>query len=67
MNCSNKAKNIDHCNCTYSGCLRHGVCCECLHYHRVQGQLPACYFTANGEASYDRSIENFIKDVKNGK
>jgi hypothetical protein len=48
------------CNCTYEPCLRKGVCCECLQYHRQSGELPACYFPAEAERSYDRSIEKFI-------
>lgn len=62
MSCLNKTKNIKHCNCSYAGCSRHGVCCECLHYHRAQGQLPACYFSQSAEAAYDRSIDNFLAD-----
>ena len=61
MNCPNKTKNDKACNCTYPGCARHGVCCECLAYHRAQGQLPACYFTAEQEKTWDRSIEHFIR------
>jgi hypothetical protein len=48
------------CNCTYEPCPRKGVCCECLQYHRQSGELPACYFPAEAERSYDRSIEKFI-------
>lgn len=61
MECKNFKKNQTECNCTYGGCSRKGYCCECLHYHRKMGQLPACYFTAEDERSYDRSIEKFIK------
>ena len=59
--CANKKRNDSICNCTYSECSRHGVCCECLAYHRSSGELPACYFSKNSEKSYDRSIENYIK------
>lgn len=52
------------CNCTYAGCEKHGICCECLHYHRLKGGLPACFFTKEGEATYNRSIENFLKTRK---
>ena len=61
MDCLNKKKNDAACNCSYPGCPRHGVCCECLSYHRASKELPACYFDKQGEATYDRSIENFIK------
>lgn len=59
MDCPNKDKNMKHCNCTYS-CSKKGMCCECLHYHRKMGQLPACFFNESDEATYDRSVERFI-------
>ena len=59
--CVNKKNNQQQCNCTYAGCPRHGICCECLEYHRNKKQLPACYFTTEQEATWDRSIDNFIK------
>ncbi|MBN2350980.1 MAG: hypothetical protein JXD23_00315 [Spirochaetales bacterium] len=60
MNCQNQSKNIAVCNCTYGGCPRHGICCECLAYHRRLNELPACYFTKEEERTYDRSIRYFI-------
>lgn len=60
--CPNVKRNSSFCNCTYSGCERHGICCDCLAYHRKSGQLPACYFDAKTEKTYDRSIENFVKN-----
>ncbi|PIR65282.1 MAG: hypothetical protein COW11_05055 [Candidatus Omnitrophica bacterium CG12_big_fil_rev_8_21_14_0_65_43_15] len=60
-NCKNIKKNNAMCNCTYAGCPRHGICCECLEYHRRSGELPACYFNKTAEATYDRSVENYIK------
>ncbi|MEW5758459.1 MAG: DUF6485 family protein [Candidatus Omnitrophota bacterium] len=60
--CINLKKNNKMCNCTYSGCPRHGICCECLAYHRKVGQLPACYFDEKTEATYDRSIENYLNN-----
>lgn len=62
--CSNKKTNIANCNCTYSGCLRYGICCECIAYHRSSGELPACYFDKAAEKTYDRSIENYIRRNK---
>ncbi len=56
-----KEKNMAYCNCSYSGCAKHGICCQCLHYHRSKGALPACYFPEDIERGYDRSIENFIR------
>lgn len=57
-----KRKNIPGCTCTYEPCPRKGVCCECIAYHRTHGEVPGCLFTKEGEATYDRSIENFIAD-----
>lgn len=59
MGCDNQAKN--KCNCTYP-CSRKGRCCECIQYHRQMGELPACYFSREGERTYDRSIENYLRD-----
>ncbi|MFH1360854.1 MAG: DUF6485 family protein [Candidatus Omnitrophota bacterium] len=60
MKCVNKQRNLDICNCTYS-CEKKGICCECLHYHRAKGCLPACFFPPDAEKTYDRSIEHFIE------
>ena len=64
MECK-KQENLETCNCSYQGCPRKGICCECIAHHREKGQLPACYFSDQAEASYDRSIEKFIEDYKN--
>jgi len=56
-----KEKNMKNCNCTYEPCPRKGICCECIVYHRKMDQLPACYFPADAESTYDRSINNFIR------
>lgn len=50
------------CKCTYPGCSRHGKCSECVEYHRRSGELPACYFDPVTEKTYDRSIENYLKN-----
>ena len=62
MECKKEA-NSKFCNCTYP-CSKHGVCCDCLAYHRRSGELPACYFPADIERGYDRSIDNFIRVYK---
>ena len=59
--CDNLSKNMSNCNCSYEPCSRKGKCCECLHYHRRMGELPACYFPDNVERSYDRSIRRFVQ------
>lgn len=56
-----KDQNMEMCNCSYPGCARKGICCQCLHYHRKKGALPACFFPDDIEKGYDRSIANFIK------
>jgi hypothetical protein len=58
-------KNRQYCNCTYEPCSRKLKCCECLHYHRRNGEMPACFFPPEVETevekTYDRSIRAFIK------
>lgn len=53
--------NKQYCTCTYKSCSRKLQCCECLHYHRKQGELPACFFSTEYERTYDRSLENSIR------
>jgi hypothetical protein len=65
MECQ-QAKNQKHCTCTYP-CSRHGLCCECVSYHRGAGELPGCFFTPAAERTYDRSFEHFCKLVADGK
>ncbi|MCM8831465.1 MAG: DUF6485 family protein [Candidatus Omnitrophica bacterium] len=60
MNCQNKEKNLKNCNCSYPGCAKKGLCCECLRYHISKRQLPACFFPPEAEKTYNRSIEYFI-------
>lgn len=59
--CPNKEKNLQNCNCTYEPCSRKGICCECLAYHRRNRELPACYFPAEVEKTFDRSVARFLK------
>ncbi len=63
-NCPNKEKNLERCNCTYSGCPRKGICCECIAYHKSTGELPACMFSDEAEKTFDRSVNKFIEDKK---
>jgi len=58
MECK-KESNCQYCNCTYP-CSKQGTCCDCIHYHRRMGELPACYFPDHAEQTYDRSVEYFI-------
>jgi hypothetical protein len=54
-------RNKKYCNCTYETCGKKLKCCECLHYHRMNGEMPACFFPPEVERTYSRSIESFIK------
>ncbi|RLC69732.1 MAG: hypothetical protein DRI26_08510 [Chloroflexi bacterium] len=54
-------QNKVSCNCTYEPCERKGICCECLRYHWRAGELPACFFPADVERTFDRSIQRFIQ------
>lgn len=40
--CPNKEKNEQQCNCTYTSCANHGICCACIRNHRDNGGTPAC-------------------------
>lgn len=60
--CPNLKVNLEHCSCSYSGCDKQGLCCQCVAYHRQMRQIPGCFFSAEGEQSYDRSYANFCRD-----
>ena len=60
MDCLNKKENIDSCSCTYPGCAKKGICCECIRYHFSRSELPGCLFPPEAEATYDRSIDYFV-------
>lgn len=64
MTCENIEKNLARCNCTYEPCGRKGKCCECLAYHRRSNELPACFFPADVERTYDRSVWRFTQCSK---
>ena len=49
------------CPCTYP-CSRRGKCCDCLAYHQAGGEFPACFFSQESEASYDRSYAALKRD-----
>jgi hypothetical protein len=66
MEC-NKTKNLEACTCTYDGCSRKGMCCECISYHLKSRQLPGCCFPADAERTYNRSFKHFAKLVTGGK
>ncbi len=60
MACDNRIK----CTCTYTSCSNHGKCCECVAFHRKNGEVPGCFFSPSGEKTYDRSIENLYRDYR---
>lgn len=60
--CVNLEKNRKQCTCTYEPCDRKGRCCECVLYHRRMNEIPGCFFSAEAEATYDRSFSAFLKD-----
>ena len=66
MECK-KETNKKSCNCTYEPCSRKGICCECVRYHLNARELPACFFPAEIEKTFDRSFETFAKAVIEGK
>ena len=49
------------CPCTYP-CGKRGKCCECVANHLRANQFPACFFSKEAEAKYDRSFEALKKD-----
>ncbi|MFA6349485.1 MAG: DUF6485 family protein [Candidatus Omnitrophota bacterium] len=63
-NCPNKKRNLANCSCSYLGCSRKGLCCECVAYHRENKEIPGCFFSGNAEKTYDRSLGNFVKNSK---
>jgi len=60
MECQ-KENNLKHCKCTYPGCSRKSMCCECIKHHLEDRQLLACCFPPEVEKTYDRSFEAFAK------
>ena len=62
--CPNFEKNMKRCTCTYPGCVNHAVCCDCLHSHLANKELPGCCFPPEAERTYDRSFAAFAKAWK---
>ncbi|MBL7140431.1 MAG: hypothetical protein ISS74_05930 [Planctomycetes bacterium] len=58
--CPNQAQNRASCTCTYS-CSKRGLCCACVAQHRAAGEVPGCFFPAQAERTYDRSVAYFIQ------
>lgn len=62
--CANQEKTAASCTCTYTSCGRRGICCECVAYHRSNGELPGCFFPPDAERTYDRSVQNYVRAMK---
>ena len=54
-------ENMKNCACTYSGCSKQGLCCECISYHLKMQELPGCCFPPAAERTYDRSFGAFAR------
>jgi hypothetical protein len=52
-------KNKKACTCTYEPCSRKGLCCECVLYHRRNGELPGCLFSTDKSGNYDLVILSY--------
>jgi hypothetical protein len=62
MDCKQE-KNLKNCNCSYEPCSKKGICCDCVRYHLNIRELPACFFPADAERTYDRTFEHFARLV----
>ena len=40
--CLNQKENEKKCPCTYKDCEYHGICCQCVRYHRKRKEKPFC-------------------------
>lgn len=56
----NQEANAANCTCSYPGCPRKGLCCECVAHHRAAGELPGCLFPKEVEQTWDRSIQALV-------
>ncbi len=61
MECVNREKNLSKCTCSYPGCERKGMCCECIRHHREAKEIPACLFPPEAEKTFDRSVRKFVE------
>ncbi|MFW6235149.1 MAG: DUF6485 family protein [Desulfovibrionales bacterium] len=55
------AVDRQECPCTSLGCPRHGLCCQCMQYHRKRMEIPVCYFSEEEEKTYNRTLEFYSK------
>ena len=52
---------MKNCNCSYPGCDKKGVCCDCIRYHLSMKELPGCCFPDDVERTYDRTFAAFAR------
>lgn len=55
-------RSQEHCSCTAKSCDKRGNCCKCVSYHNSRGEIPGCFFSREGERTYDRSLQMFARD-----
>lgn len=61
MDCMKEKNKRTMCSCTAS-CSLHGQCCACVRNHAKSGEFPACFFSKEAEATYDRSFSALQRD-----
>jgi len=37
-----RKENEKSCPCSHVECERHGICCECIRFHRERKEKPVC-------------------------
>ncbi|RME41140.1 MAG: hypothetical protein D6794_01090 [Deltaproteobacteria bacterium] len=55
-------RKTEDCRCSYTACSRRGNCCQCVAYHRDKGEFPGCFFSVEGERTWDRTLDNLLRD-----
>jgi len=58
--CPNKKDNENVCPCPFVNCPRHGVCCDCIQFHKTIGIPPAC-ITGFREGFTENEIRDIAK------
>lgn len=43
--------NEKNCNCKNTNCERHGKCCECINFHRENGNVVYCMRVLKGKGN----------------
>jgi hypothetical protein len=66
MQCK-KEENSVNCGCSWPDCPRKGICCDCVTHHRQKGEIPGCFFPADAETTYDRSVDYFVSQYHKNK